>query len=45
VNRGLSLCHKDFSQPFIDGGEALFTIRPQPLSHSKTALPCFETGA
>jgi hypothetical protein len=45
VNRGLSLPHKGFSQPFIDGGQPLFTLRLRALSHMGTASFEFETPA
>jgi hypothetical protein len=45
VNRGLSLQYKGFSQGFIDGARALFTLRLRPLSHMETAGCKFETLA
>jgi hypothetical protein len=37
VNRGLSPSLKGFSQLPVHGGDAMFTLRAQALSHSKTA--------
>jgi hypothetical protein len=45
VNRGLSLQFKGFSQPFIDGESALFTLRLRALSHMETARMKTETVA
>jgi hypothetical protein len=45
VNRGLSLQFKGFSQPFIDGATALFTLRLRALSHMETGERKFETVA
>jgi hypothetical protein len=45
VNRGLSLQFKGFSQPFIDGARALFTLRLPALSHMETAQVKAETVA
>jgi len=37
VNHGLSPWIKGFSQPFIDGASAMFTLRLHDLSHMETA--------
>jgi hypothetical protein len=45
VNRGLSPWIKGFSQSFIDGAEAMFTLRLRRLSHMETATGGLESLA